>query len=88
MEKTIKRAIEGGYSFSLDMDDENDLIFPLLTPEFWKCLGKAEGWVNSSTRNQIDQLEIVNRWEVEWHKLIDHLAEGKDINSFFDNLLK
>lgn len=60
----------------------------LLDPEFWKCLGRAEGWVNQRTRNQIDQLEIVNRWEAEWHFFIDHLANKRNIDEFFNELLK
>lgn len=28
------------------------------------------------------------QWKGEWHKLIDHIAEGKDIESFFNNLIK
>ncbi len=27
-------------------------------------------------------------WEIEWENFIHHLAEGKDADSFFDNLLK
>ena len=27
------------------------------------------------------------QWIIEWHCFIDHLAEGKDIDSFFTNLL-
>lgn len=26
-------------------------------------------------------------WQDQWHSFIDHLAEGKDIESFFNNLL-
>lgn len=92
MQEAIKRAIEGGWNKSRTQINPGfaavNIAETLLDSEFWKCLGKAVGWVNISTRNQIDQLEVVNRWEVEWHKLIDHLAEGKDINSFFNNLLK
>lgn len=29
-----------------------------------------------------------NRWKNEWHRFIDHLAEGKDIDSFFESLLQ
>lgn len=28
------------------------------------------------------------QWKAVWHKFIDHLAEGKDAESFFKNLLK
>lgn len=27
-------------------------------------------------------------WRYEWHSFIDYLADGKDIESFFEKLLK
>jgi len=47
----------------------------LLDPEFWKCLGKSEGWT-------------YDEWLYRWHELIDHLAKEKDIDSFFNGILK
>ena len=42
MEKAIKKAQESGYSYnSLDEKSYGDI---LLEVEFWKCLGKTEGW--------------------------------------------
>jgi len=29
-----------------------------------------------------------NRWKTEWYSLIDHLASGQDIESFFKKILK
>lgn len=28
-----------------------------------------------------------NKWKTVWHRFIDHLAEGKDAEEFFSNLL-
>lgn len=104
MQKAIKRAIiSGGYKpkgITLEVVDGEIFTFGkklsdnecLLDPEFWKCLGKAEGWKwkedISGTGDSIYLEQTGTDWKLEWHKLIDHLAEGKDINSFFDNLLK
>ena len=45
MESIIKKAIEGGYSYTLDWNNRNYFIFPLLDPLFWQALGKACVWV-------------------------------------------
>jgi hypothetical protein len=35
-----------------------------------------------------DQAAYQEVWLYHWHRLIDHLAEGKDAESFFADLLK
>lgn len=44
-----------------------------LDPFFWQALGKAQGWKRLA-------------WRENWVKLIYHLAEKKDAESFFDQL--
>lgn len=72
-----------------------------LDPEFWRCVGKAMGW-NYNHVCIIDGDPMLNRgdcgnerhtvetyeWSYYWHRFIDHLAEGKDAESFFSELLK
>ncbi len=73
----------------------------LLDPLFWQALGKAEGWVVTicwfcgkeceiafSEDSDCCNEKVSDEWEYRWHSFIDHLAAGKDINSFFDNLIK
>lgn len=50
---------------------------------FWQALGKALGW---SDKDFYENNMV--RWFSEWHRFIDHLAEGKDVNEFFTNLLE
>ena len=53
-----------------------------LDPQFWQSLGKALGWAT-----QFDEDKGFNyQWKDYWHKFIDHLADGKDIESFFKDL--
>ena len=55
-----------------------------LDPLFWQALGKALGW------NKIDAADWqdgVPTWKNQWHRFIDHLAEGKDTTQFWDDLL-
>lgn len=49
---------------------------------FWQCLGKAMEWKKSIFRNGE---MLPNTWLSNWHRLIDHLAEGKTIESFFED---
>jgi hypothetical protein len=71
----------------------------LLMPLFWQCLENALGW--KPEKYLVDRLchgkriqfymhkhgeRLTPQWKIKWHRLIDHLAEGKDIESFFKNL--
>lgn len=121
----IQKAIEGGFSIGIKLDDPdfewylhhvktNDI---LLNPSFWQALGKALGWESEceyskgeqwstgkhcfvfvkGTRHthkkcchcEIEQTDNnTKHWKDKWHRFIDHLAEGKDAESFFKELLK
>ena len=63
------------YSFSISVNE----IF--LDPLFWQSLGKAMGW-----RQDEDQWGDRAEWVSQWHRFIDHLADGKDAESFFEGL--
>ena|SRR3990167_3010575 len=101
METAIKKAIEGGYRKGHIWGVENNIYILqnekgdrygtlfveqiLLDPLFWQALGKAEGWgvePSGSTWQGEEQ------WKIYWHSFIDHHAEGKDIDSFFKDLLR
>ena|SRR3990167_1280927 len=97
MKNAITKAIEGGWKVD-HWDTNGDWYFPkhenlqlntskvLLSPLFWQALGKAMLWDKDKTFEE-DGLTLIS-WRREWHKLIDHLAEGKDAESFFNKLLK
>ncbi len=77
LNKAIGLACEkGGYKWKIDCTMESILLDRL----FWQALGKAEGW--NENRDSIS-----NNWNFYWHKFIDHLATGGNINSFFEELL-
>ena len=69
-----------------------DCVF--LDPEFWRCLGKAMGWTIYAVCMICDKTDCDHtfgykaKWVKEWHRFIDHLAEGRDTDSFFKELLK
>jgi hypothetical protein len=77
IERTIKEAVEKGGAAFLD-------------PSFWQALGKARGWPTFSPTgyfdNYEDDLEDFS-WKVHWHHFIDHLANGKDAERFFEKLV-
>lgn len=74
----------------------------LLDKDFWQCLGKAEGWGEfidipcevcgqMSCHNKIvngDRVKKINLCKTYWHSFIDHISDGKDIDSYFEKILK
>jgi hypothetical protein len=66
--------------------------------DFWQALGKAMGWVKYTRADGCgaDNPRIEDMpnqgwkesWEHHWHRFKAHLAEGKDADSFFKELLK
>ncbi len=85
VEKTIRDAAEKGWidtHVALRSNTEaNALAF--LDPAFWQALGKARGWVDEM---YYGESLIFPQWKHHWHWFIDHLAEGKDAESFFATL--
>jgi len=82
--ETIKKAIEGEIATEVKMTDEDfekwaesNVHFMVMWPCFWQSLGKSLGWTNDEKRN-------IYIWKYQWHCFIDHLAEGKSIESFFE----
>ncbi len=60
-----------------------------LSPAFWQALGKARGWITPEPDVWEPPLNLkvgFNEWHVKWSQFIDHLAEGKDAESFFASL--
>ena len=103
MKNAIEKAIEGGWNkekFSAEhinlrvvntetgsIDMPLDCVF--LDPEFWRCLGKAMVWPKESSELNVVTGSTNGRenWLYYWHRFIDHLASGKDAESFFKELL-
>jgi hypothetical protein len=55
-----------------------------LDPLFWQALGKARGWTVCESGSI---WQGVPKWRYWWHRFIDHLADGKDAESFFKSLV-
>jgi hypothetical protein len=77
---TIEEAIKKAYP------NQKEMFSPtwgkeryFLLPDFWQSLGKALGWILEGHAGR-------KQWKEEWHRLIDHLAEGKTAESFFESL--
>lgn len=72
-------------------DDQGQWLTEIfLDPLFWQAFGKASGWGRWLGTGYYDRDEIEIEepaWKVQWHRLIDHLAEGKDAESFFATLV-
>lgn len=83
-QRAIEMAQEAGWkakssAFKLTSQEIADEYIELavLDPEFWKCLGKAKGWDSPDGP----------MWLFKQHRFIDHLAEGKESESFFQLIL-
>lgn len=72
------RDYEKGGAYSVEQMKWSDI---LLDPSFWSSLGKSLGWADGVNGIRPD-------WYTFWHRFIDHLAEGKDIDSYFTSLFK
>jgi Rad3-related DNA helicase len=96
LETCIREAVEkGGYEASCkvhlalsdnSLDYHNRLFLDSL---FWQALGRARGW-ETHRRCPIEtccrifpQERTIPEWKYRWHRFIDHLADGKDAESFF-----
>ena len=91
VEQAIKKAIEGGWKPDsrnrlLKLNDEHDRYLHVrsifLDPSFWQSLGKALEWKPYLPHEG----SWYGTWWMEWHRFIDHLANGKDAEEFFEGL--
>ena len=93
MEEAIKKSISAGYKPSemyLEVSAYGaDYQFLAIStdPTFWQALGKSMGWKDYWYIDDLGREREVVVWKDHQHRLIDHLAEGKDIDSFFKDLL-
>lgn len=53
-------------------------------PKLWEKV--EQGFVVDNDATEYHLATPVVEWKKHWHSFIDHLAEGKDINSYFENL--
>jgi hypothetical protein len=78
-------------NFSVGTHDKFELRGIFLDPLFWQALGKARGWsVRCPLRKDNEYMSCKSYrlvcWQCKWHTFVDHLAEGKDAESFFGML--
>ena len=80
--------------------NEDKLRQSVLDPLFWQALGKNMGWEDCRCEQCHDVFPEYHNGCVRcgksiradpfmryhWHRFIDHLVDGKDIDSFFNQL--
>ena len=92
MEKAIKIAIENGYEnyppewnlndyFVSTSDVEAQMI---IDPLFWRALGRGLNW-SLDLKDYIEGIYWAE-YQLQWHRFIDHLASGGEIDKFFKDL--
>ncbi len=75
-----------GYEWEEVFSSEAQRKF-FLDPLFWQALGKGLGWDKEPQDACEECGASLGGYEESWHSFIDHLAEGKDPESFFKNIL-
>ena len=93
----IEKAIKGGWKSELSEGFGNECgayfneglyhFLPaeiFLDPKFWETLGKSEGWNEEDP--EIERICVLegNCHIKKMHRFIDHLADGKNIETAFD----
>lgn len=102
-EKALIIAKENGYATEGNNQSEilNDKYKILLDKEFFIALGRGLGWGDENGidhrtfwNGTIEYPEISDEgvgyrevWRYKMHLFTDHLIEGKDIESFFEQLI-
>lgn len=86
--EAIQKAKDNGYFW----DSECEFVCNeshLMNPDFWEALGKGMKLKNAYDLSK-DSPDFKGSYHLEWlknwHRFIDHLAEGKSIESFFEEL--
>jgi hypothetical protein len=102
IEQAITQALAQGYKPGLEHIPEAADFSPLqiavamksdvfLEPAFWLALGRAQRWTTDEDgkywKGTLAEWKA-NYWKTHWHNFIDHLASGKDAESFFETVLK
>jgi len=96
--QAIEKAIVGGYGQKMCnsvWDSKGNKIAEIyggfsdkaafLDPLFWQSLGKTMGWREEYPKAGV-RIGTFIEWKQMWHRFIDHLADGKDDESFFETL--
>lgn len=77
-------------SFNVTANGVYPIYSLFVDPLFWQALckenlfGNLKIFINTWRR---DGPRTLPAWHYQMHRFIDHLAEGKDADSFFDTLL-
>ena len=98
MQNLFKLAQENGWVDNREVctgdgvcTDVNEKAY--LDPLFFQALGKAMGWekvIKTHVTDSGNKLVpvFIPSWHYQWLRFIDHLAEGKQVDDFFNDLLK
>jgi hypothetical protein len=81
-QEAIVRAMNSGWNQINSLGVFKGVDAMVLDPLFWQSLGKDQGWADSDKYDDYQK-----HWLYFWHRFTDHLAEGKDAESFFQELL-
>jgi len=98
LSQAIQDAVRGGYITGFvyerlaKIDSLGAFEILLLDPAWWRALGKERGWKEVYEYTYHDSFGSETpieypEWLNKMHNFIDHLASGRDITSFFEELV-
>ena len=88
IETFTQKAVEGGFEYHdlpIDLSEGDYGRIILIDPLAWQAVGKTEKWETEKKMYFGDVTEW-HGWLLNMHNMIDHLAEGKDLQSFIKSL--
>jgi len=83
MQRFRDNSKKGGFDIEGMSDAE-----VLLEPKAWIANGKVEGWNNCAHDTKETCDKCTPQWMDKMHEMIDHLAQGKDIESYISSLFE
>ena len=101
IKKAIEGGFDNEYArTAIDGDPivfDKCLPYIFMSSFFWQSLGEAMGWGETDRGFDLDAMSMggvpitketkdKKDWKHYWHRFIDHIAEGKSIEKFFEEL--
>ena len=84
--KAIKNAQEHGLKPREITLGETWVSAVILMPQFWQSLAESLGYEPIGREREEVNGEY-DEWILMWHRCVDHLIDGGDLNSFFESLV-
>lgn len=103
VQRAVEKAVQGGWDWyghvandgytaeDIYNDHDFNIYKELLNIEFWKAIGKAEGWGDATTSRypttSWQEEEMIPIWHFYMIKMIDALASEQSIEAYLNEIV-